>query len=280
MTAQLPDAATDPFGAAALAARQLAERTGIEHHDVAVVLGSGWGAAADCLGEVGAELAMTDLAGFLPPSVAGHGAVVRSVISGQHRILAFLGRVHLYEGHRPAVVVHAVRTSVLAGCRTVVLTNAAGAINPDYAVGQPVLITDHLNLTGQSPLTGPVPPPPYDLRFTDMSDAYSPRLRRAAQALDPDLAEGVYAAFIGPQFETPAEVRMAGRLGADLVGMSTALETIAARHLGADVLACSLVTNQAAGLTAEAIDHHDVLAVGRDAAGRVGGLLARLIAAL
>jgi purine-nucleoside phosphorylase len=277
-----PDPVTDPFGVARVAADQLAARTGVERHDVAVILGSGWLAAADRMGQVTTELAVTDLAGFAAPTVAGHAARVRSIAApdGGTRILVFLGRVHLYEGYHPATVVHAVRTAILAGCRVVVLTNAAGAVNTDYAVGQPVLIADHLNLTGQSPMTGPTPPPPFDVRFFDMTDAYSPRLRQAARSVDPSLAEGVYAAFPGPQFETPAEVRMAQRLGADLVGMSTALETIAARHLGAEVLACSLVTNLAAGLAPGGIDHQNVLSVGRDSAEHMGALLAEMIARL
>jgi purine-nucleoside phosphorylase len=277
-----PDLLTDPFGVAQVAAGQLATRTGTERHDVAVILGSGWLAAADRMGEVTAELAVTDLAGFAAPTVTGHVARVRSIAApdGGPRNLVFLGRVHLYEGYHPCTVVHAVRTAILAGCRIVVLTNAAGAVNTDYAVGQPVLIADHINLTGQSPMTGPTPPPPFDVRFFDMTDAYSPRLRQAALAVDPSLAEGVYAAFPGPQFETPAEVRMAQRLGADLVGMSTALETIAARHLGAEVLACSLVTNLAAGLAPEGIDHQNVLAVGHHSAEHMGALLAEMIARL
>jgi purine-nucleoside phosphorylase len=271
---------SDPFGVAAMAARQLADRTGARHHDVAVVLGSGWAAAADRMGEVTAELSVTELAGFQAPAVMGHASSVLSIAAGPRRILAFLGRVHLYEGHPPATVVHAVRTAVYAGCRVVVLTNAAGAINPDYSVGQPVLIADHINLTGKSPLTGPTPPPPFDARFVDMTTAYSQRLRGAARGVDPSLAEGVYAAFPGPQFETPAEVRMAGHLGADLAGMSTVLETIAARHMGAEVLACSLVTNMAAGLEAGGIHHEDVMAVGRQSAEQMGGLLAEVMAQL
>jgi len=271
----------DPFGMARTAAGQWAERTATQRHDVAVILGSGWLAAADRLGQVATDVSTADLAGFPPPSVPGHSGVIRSIIDSQgRRIMAFLGRVHLYEGHCADTVVHAVRTAVMAGCNVVLLTNAAGAVNTSYAVGQPVLIADHLNLTGQSPLTGPMPPEPFDFRFIDMTDAYSPRLRQAARSIDPTLAEGVYAAFHGPQFETPAEIRMAGRLGADLVGMSTVLETIAARHMGAEVLACSLVTNMAAGLVPEAINHDDVLAVGRDSALQLGGLLAEMISRL
>lgn len=266
-----------PFVVAREAANQLAARTGADHHDVAVVLGSGWQAAADGMGDVAAEVPLSDLAGFPVPSVAGHAGALRSIVCGEHRILAFLGRVHLYEGHTPATVVHAVRTAVLAGCGVVVLTNAAGAINTDYAVGQPVLIADHINLTGRSPLTGDLAPPPFDTRFVDMTDAYAPRLRAAAREVEPSLAEGVYVALAGPQFETPAEVRMLARLGADLAGMSTALETIAARHMGAEVLAFSLVTNVAAGLGLGGIDHHDILEVGRRSAARLGDLLAQMI---
>ena len=163
----------------------------------------------------------------------------------------FLGRVHLYEGHAPATVVHGVRTAVAAGCQVVVLTNAAGGIREGYQVGQPVLIRDHLNLTGRSPLGGPPPPEGYPSRFTDLTDLYSARLRTLAAGgagAGEGLAEGVYAALPGPHYETPAEIRMLRTLGADLVGMSTVLEAIAARHLGAEVLAISLVSNLAAGL--------------------------------
>jgi purine-nucleoside phosphorylase len=274
------DPAFDPFGAAEAAASRLAALSGFDHHDVAVVLGSGWLPAADRMGSVVAQLPMTALGGFPPPSVVGHAGQVRSIAGRSKRILVFLGRVHLYEGHGPARVVHGIRTAVAAGCQTVVLTNAAGAVAPGLHVGQPVLIADHLNLTGQSPLSGPVPSPPHDLRFVDMTTAYSPRLRALAREADGSLAEGVYACFPGPQYETPAEVRMARTLGADLVGMSTVMETIAARHLGAEVLGCSLVTNVAAGLGGSALDHADVLAVGRQSAEHMGDLLADVIARL
>ncbi|MDP9075715.1 MAG: purine-nucleoside phosphorylase [Actinomycetota bacterium] len=272
------DPAIDPFGTARAAAQQVAELTGVDRHDVAVVLGSGWMDAADVMGDVEAEFAVVDLIGFPEPSVAGHGATVRSIATGSNHVLAFMGRVHLYEGHTPASVVHAVRTAILAGCRVVVLTNAAGAISERFRVGQPVLVSDHLNLTGRSPLTGPAPPPPHESRFVDMTAAYSPRLRVLAREAEPSLDDGVYAGFPGPQYETPAEIRMVQRLGADLVGMSTVLETIAARHLGAEVLACSLVTNMAAGLSADNLEHADVLDVARQSAGRMGDLLANLVA--
>jgi purine-nucleoside phosphorylase len=173
-------------------------------------------------------------------------------------------------------VVHGVRTAIAAGCRTVVLTNAAGGVNPAYAVGQPVLISDHLNLTGRSPLSGPIPAA-YPSRFTDLTEAYSRRLRDLARRHDATLAEGVYAMLPGPHYETPAEIRMLRTAGADLVGMSTALETIAARHLGAEVLAISLVTNPAAGLSEQPLDHREVLDAARASAARIGELLAALL---
>jgi purine-nucleoside phosphorylase len=269
----------DPFAVAQAAAGQLAEKTGLDHHDVAVVLGSGWLPAADRLGQVKVEASVRDLVGFATPSVAGHAGTVRSIATGSARVLAFVGRVHLYEGYRPTRVVHAIRTAVFTGCRIVVLTSAAGGVNDGFHVGQPVLLSDHINLTGQSPLSGPAPPEPYASRFVDMTAAYSPLLRAVAREVDPSLAEGVYAAFPGPQYETPAEVGMARAMGADLVGMSTALETIAARHLGAEVLGCSLVTNVAAGLgpAPATIDHHEVLKAGARAAASMGEVLAELI---
>ncbi|MGO8877707.1 MAG: purine-nucleoside phosphorylase [Acidimicrobiales bacterium] len=267
----------DPFAAAVDAAATLARLTGRHHHDVAVVLGSGWSPAAAAIGagEV-VEVPVSEIGGFPAPTVAGHSGVLRSVEVGERAVLIFVGRVHLYEGHSPATVVHGVRTAVAAGCRYLILTNAAGAVNPAYGVGQPVLIRDHLNLTATSPLVGPPPPSGYPPRFVDLTDLYSARLRQVARAEDATLEEGVYAALSGPNYETPAEVAMLRRLGADLVGMSTALEAIAARHLGAEVLGISLVTNAAAGHDV-AIDHEEVIAAGAAAANTVGSLLASVI---
>jgi purine-nucleoside phosphorylase len=271
----------EPYGAAAASAARLAERTGQAGHDIAVVLGSGWAPAADAvaaaLGAAVTEVPVADLGGFAASTVPGHAGAVRSLVTDGLRLLVFLGRTHLYEGHPAATVVHGVRTAVAAGCRVVVLTNAAGGIRAGYRVGQPVLIRDHLNLTGRSPLTGPPPPPGYPPRFTDLTAAYSPRLRALARAADPSLAEGVYAALPGPHYETPAEIAMLRTLGADLVGMSTVLEAIAARHLGAEVLAFSLVTNLAAGLTDHGLDHAEVVAAGAEAAERMGALLASIL---
>ncbi len=270
-------AISDPYLAARDSAARLADLTGQPRHDVAVVLGSGWAPAADALGSTVAEVPLDALGGFPLTTVGGHSAAVRSVRALDVRALVFLGRVHLYEGHDPATVVHGVRTAVAAGCQVVVLTNAAGGIREGYQVGQPVLIHDHLNLTGCSPLGGPPPPGGYPPRFTDLTDLYSARLRALAAAADAGLPEGVYAALPGPHYETPAEIRMLRTLGADLVGMSTVLEAIAARHLGAEVLATSLVSNLAAGLAPHGLDHAEVVAAGKAAAGRMGSLLAGLL---
>lgn len=269
----------DPYDAAKASARRLAELTGKPRHDVAVVLGSGWAPAADALGPADSTLALTDLGGPAP-SVLGHQPVARSVHVADRDVLVFLGRVHLYEGHSPTAVVHAVRTAIAGGCTQVILTNAAGGIAAGLRPGQPVLISDQLNLTGTSPLSGPPPPAEYPSRFTDMTGLYSAQLRAAARAAaaETDLVEAVYAGLVGPQYETPAEVRMLRGLGAGLVGMSTVLEAIAARHLGAAVLGISLVTNIAAGLSTQPIDHADVLAAGQQAAAGMGALLAAIVA--
>jgi purine-nucleoside phosphorylase len=257
------------LGSPTEAAAVLAARTGVPAHDVAVVLGSGWVPAADALGRVDAELAMTDLPGFAAPTAAGHSGAVRSLTLGGRRVLVLLGRTHLYEGRGTGPVAHGVRVAAAAGCRTVILTNAAGGLRAGMQVGQPVLVSDHLNLTGRSSLEG--------ARFVDLTDLYSARLRALARAADPTLEEGVYAALPGPHYETPAEIRMLRTMGADLVGMSTALEAIAARAEGLEVLGVSLVTNLAAGMTGEPLDHAEVLAAGRAAATRMGGLLARVV---
>jgi purine-nucleoside phosphorylase len=278
----VPTVPTDPYALAEEAATAIAAATGSPRHDVAVVLGSGWRPAVDLLGETTAEVDLVDLPGFTASTVAGHGSTLRSVLCGEKRLLVFLGRTHAYEGHPPSAVVHGVRAAVRSGCDVVVLTNAAGGLRDGMAVGEAVLIADHLNLTGLSPLSGPEPAPGsgWGPRFTDLTDAYSSRLRGLAKELDPSLTEGVYAAVPGPHYETPAEIRAYRSLGADLVGMSTVHEVIAARHAGAEVLALSLVTNLAAGLSGELLDHADVLAAGQAAAERMGALLARLVVSL
>lgn len=293
MTGPSGELSAGPFAAASASAGRLARLTGVERYDAAVILGSGWAPAADAaaaaLGAAMTELPVTELGGFGPATVAGHRGTVRSLTAAGARgpagtrraaalrLLVFLGRVHLYEGHPVATVVHPARTAVAAGCRVVVLTNAAGGIREGYRVGQPVLIRDHLNLTGESPLAGPPPPEPYPARFTDLTDLYSARLRGLARAAGPELAEGVYAGLRGPHYETPAEIAMLRTLGADLAGMSTVLEAIAARHMGAEVLAISLVTNLAAGLSPHGLDHREVVAAGAAATDRLGTLLARIL---
>lgn len=268
---------TGPYAAAQASAASLALLTGMPEHDVAVVLGSGWAPAADAIGTPASQLALDELGGFPQPSVPGHLAMARSVVVGSVRVLVYLGRTHLYEGHPVDAVVHGVRTAAAAGCKVIVLTNSSGGINASYGVGQPVLLSDHINLTGRSPLAGPEPPPGYGSRFVDLTAVYSSRLRALARRADPSLAEGVYAALPGPHYETPAEIRMLRAAGADMVGMSTALEAIAARHLGLDVLGISLVTNPAAGMSDSDLDHAEVIAAGRAAAGRVGALLAQIL---
>jgi purine-nucleoside phosphorylase len=266
------DGPRDPDALARRAAQFIAEGTGIGEHDVAIVLGSGWAPAVAALGSASAVLPMAELPGFTPPTAVGHTGQVHSVGIGPHHVLVLAGRVHAYEGHDLLHVVHPVRAACAAGARVVVLTNAAGAVREDFEVGQPVLISDHLNLTARSPLIG--------AQFVDMVDAYAPRLRALARAADRGLAEGVYAGLPGPHYETPAEIRMLRTLGADLVGMSTVHETIAARAAGAEVLGVSLVTNMAAGITGERLSHVEVLAAGAAAATRMGALLADVVARL
>lgn len=265
--------AGDPVAAAQAAAQRLAELTGVGRHDIALVLGSGWMPAAQLIGTTQADFPATELPGFAPPAVAGHAGAIRSVsLGGDRRALVLAGRTHLYEGHGVAAVVHGVRTAAAAGCRIIVLTNGCGGLHPDWSPGTPVLISDHINLTGQTPLRGAT--------FVDLTNLYSPRLRAICREVDPTLAEGVYVQFPGPQYETPAEVRMAGILGGDLVGMSTALEAIAAREAGMEILGLSLVTNHAAGLTGAALNHEEVLDAGKKAAQRMGRLLATVVSRL
>lgn len=250
-------------------AAALARLTGQPTHDVAVVLGSGWVPAADLLGSVVADLAVTDLPHFAPPAVEGHAGRVRSVDADGTRVLVFLGRTHLYEERGVDAVTHGVRTAAAAGCGTVILTNGCGGLDPSWSPGTPVLIRDHLNLTGSTPLHG--------AHFVDLTDLYSTRLRALCREIEPTLPEGVYAQFRGPMYETPAEIEMVRRIGGTLVGMSTAFEAIVARSLGMEVLGLSLVTNLAAGMSGAPLNHEEVLEAGRSAATRMGDLLARVI---
>ncbi len=267
----LADPSTDPFAVADAAAAVIAERTGVPRHDVALVLGSGWGQTADLVGETLATIENADVPGFHRAAVAGHSGTMRSVAIGDsgRRALVFGTRTHFYEGRGVRSVVHGVRTAAAAGCSTIVLTNGCGGLNPAWAPGTPVLIRDHINLTAHSPIEG--------ANFVDLTDVYTPRLRQLAREVDPDLDEGVYVQFRGPHYETPAEVRMAKVIGGDLVGMSTSLEAIAARQSGLDVLGISLVTNLAAGISETPLHHDEVLEAGRAAAERCGRLLAAVV---
>jgi len=271
---------TEPFRAAEESAAELVAALGNIAPSVAVVLGSGWLPAADVLGASDAEVSTSELTGFPTPTVAGHTGSIRSLEVEGCRVVVLVGRVHLYEGRSEPDVVHGVRTAVLAGCSTVILTNAAGGLNPEWLPGTAVALSDHLNLTNRSPLSGPPPPEHYASRFVDLTEVYSSRLRGLARGFDPSLREGVYAALRGPHYETPAEIRMLRAMGADLVGMSTALEAIAARHLGAEVLGISLVTNLAAGVSPTPLNHAEVLAAGAAAAPGLGRLLRGVIGGL
>jgi purine-nucleoside phosphorylase len=259
------------------AAARLAELTGVDHHDVALVLGSGWLPAADALsggggqagGETTAEIATTDLPGFSEAAVVGHSGRIRSIRAGDLQLLVFLSRTHYYEGKGVAAVVHPVRTAAAAGCRTIVLTNGCGGLNERWSPGTPVLIRDHINLTARSPVEG--------AHFVDLTDLYSARLRDLCREVEPGLDEGVYVQFPGPHYETPAEIEMVRRIGGDLVGMSTTLEAIAAREAGMEVLGISLVTNLAAGISGQPLDHQEVIDAGRAAATRMGDLLTRVV---
>ncbi|PZU47331.1 MAG: purine-nucleoside phosphorylase [Arsenicicoccus sp.] len=267
---ELDDPATDPLEVASAAAQVIAQRTGADRHDIALVLGSGWKPAAEALGRADAEIDHADVPGFAAAAVAGHSGTMRSIpLSSGRRALVYGTRTHFYEGKGVRSVVHAVRTAAAAGCSTIVLTNGCGGLRPEWAPGTPVLIKDHLNLTATSPIEG--------ANFVDLTDLYSARLRDLAREVDPSLDEGVYVQFPGPHYETPAEVQMAKVLGGDLVGMSTALEAIAARQAGLEVLGVSLVTNAAAGISETPLNHQEVIDAGAAAAQRCGELLARIV---
>ncbi|XQZ29569.1 purine-nucleoside phosphorylase [Arthrobacter sp. NyZ413] len=263
----------DPFEAARTAADYIAAETGVESHDVALVLGSGWGAAADLIGSTTATLTAAEVPGFSAPAVEGHVGTIRSVLTTEGKRALVLGaRTHYYEGKGVRAVVHGVRTAAAAGCKTLVVTNGCGGLNEAWSPGTPVLISDHINLTATSPLEGAT--------FVDLTDLYSSRIRGLAREVDPTLDEGVYAQFTGPHYETPAEIQYAKRIGADLVGMSTALEAIAARHAGMEVFGISLVTNLAAGISPVPLSHQEVIEAGEAASARISRLLADIIAKL
>ncbi|PJJ71190.1 purine-nucleoside phosphorylase [Diaminobutyricimonas aerilata] len=266
----LDDAAVDPFEVAGEAAAHLTKVTGIDRHDIALTLGSGWAKAADLIGETVAEVPASEVPGFSAPAVVGHVGTLRSIrlANGKHA-LVIGARTHFYEGHGVRRVVHSVRTAAAAGATTMILTNGAGGIKETWGPGTPVLISDHLNLTAASPLEGAT--------FIDLTDLYSKRLRDLAREVQPDLDEGVYTQFRGPHYETPAEVQMVKAMGGHIVGMSTALEAIAARQAGMEVLGMSLITNLAAGISPEPLSHQEVLQAGREAEPVISALLARIV---
>ncbi|MGX1701240.1 purine-nucleoside phosphorylase [Microbacterium sp. NPDC055357] len=269
----LDDPTADPFAVAAEAAADIARITGVERHDIALTLGSGWGKAAELIGETTATFPATEVTGFSRPALEGHVGTLRSVRTAKGRNVLVIGaRTHFYEGHGVRRVVHSVRTAAATGAHTMVLTNGAGGIRHTWTPGQPVLISDHINLTGASPLEGAT--------FIDLTDLYSMRLRDLALSVDPTLDEGVYCQFRGPQYETPAEVRMAKTIGGHIVGMSTALEAIAARQAGMEILGLSLITNMAAGIQTTPLSHQEVIEAGRAAEPVISSLLARIVGAL
>ena len=269
----LDDPSADPFAIAAEAASDIHRLTGVERHDIAVTLGSGWGKAAELIGETVATIPATEVTGFSKPALEGHVGTLRSIVTpGGKNVLVIGARTHYYEGHGVRRVVHSVRTAAATGAATMVLTNGAGGIRETWKPGQPVLISDHLNLTADSPLEGAT--------FIDLTDLYSARLRDLARTIDPSLDEGVYTQFRGPHYETPAEVQMAKAIGGHIVGMSTALEAIAARQAGMEILGFSLITNLAAGIQKTPLSHAEVIEAGQEAEPVISDLLARVIGAL
>ncbi|MCV0335628.1 MULTISPECIES: purine-nucleoside phosphorylase [unclassified Microbacterium] len=269
----LDDPTANPFEVAAQAAADIARLTGVEKHDIALTLGSGWGKAADIIGETVATIPATEVTGFSKPALEGHVGTLRSIRTPDGKNVLVIGaRTHYYEAHGVRRVVHSVRTAAATGAKIMVLTNGAGGIRETWTPGQPVLISDHINLTADSPLEGAT--------FVDLTDLYSKRLREIARTIDPMLDEGVYTQFRGPHYETPAEVQMAKHIGGHIVGMSTALEAIAAREAGMEILGFSLITNLAAGIQQTPLSHAEVIEAGREAEPVISGLLARVVEAL
>jgi len=246
---------------------------------VAVVLGSGLGGFADAI-ENPSIIEYKDIPEWPRSTAVGHaGQLIVGMLAGIP-VAVLAGRAHVYEGYTPQQVVYGIRTLDRLGVDSVILTNAAGAVNPQLRPGQLALISDHINLLGVNPLTGPNDEA-LGPRFPDMSEAYPKRCRdlarEAAKTLGIDLAEGVYAAVPGPSYETPAEIRYLRIVGADLVGMSTVLEAIAANHMGLKVLGVSCVTNYAAGVTDKKLDHAEVLATGERVRDTLTALLKAVI---
>ncbi len=268
----IDDPATSPFEFAQAAAAVIAEKTGVERHDIALTLGSGWGQTAEMLGETIATIPADEVPGFAKSDIPGHSGTLRSIrlANGKHA-LVIAARTHYYEGKGVRRVVHSVRTAAAAGASVMILTNGAGGVQPEWGPGTPVLISDHINLTADSPLEGAT--------FIDLTDLYSARLRELALTVR-ELDEGVYVQFRGPHYETPAEVKMARTIGGDIVGMSTALEAIAAREAGMEVLGMSLITNPAAGVSPNPLSHTEVLEAGKAAEADLAELLSQIVVKL
>lgn len=262
----------DPQDLAQRAAATIAELTGVERHDIALTLGSGWGKAADVIGETVAVVPAEDVPGFHSSGVPGHSGTLRSIrlASGKHALIIG-ARTHFYEGRGVRAVVHGVRTAAAAGAEVMILTNGAGGVDPAFKAGEAVLISDHLNLTAASPIEG--------ANFVDLTDLYASRLRDLAREAEPSLQQGVYVQLPGPHYETPAEIHYLRTIGGQIVGMSTALEAIAARAAGMEILGLSLITNPAAGM-GDPLDHAEVLEAGRAAEPRLAEILSRIVARL
>ena len=257
----------------AKSASEIAGRSKVPKHDIALTLGSGWAEAANLIGETVAEIPADEVPGFNSSGISGHTGTIRSIRLPNHKHALVLGaRTHLYEDKGVRAVAHGVRVAAACGAKVMVLTNGAGGIRESWSPGTPVLISDHLNLTAVSPLEGAT--------FIDLTDLYSSRLRAIARTIDPSLDDGVYVQFRGPHYETPAEVQMAKALGGDIVGMSTALEAIAAREAGMEVLGLSLITNLAAGISPNPLSHQEVIDAGKTAEPVISELLAKIVLAL
>ncbi|MFM9013234.1 MAG: purine-nucleoside phosphorylase [Gemmatimonadota bacterium] len=263
------------------AAEAVRDRLGVRAPVIGIVLGSGLGTLADRLAEA-KRVPYAEIPGFHAPKVDGHrGELIAGQLGGRE-VLCLAGRFHMYEGYPARVSAFPIRVLHALGARRLFVSNAAGGVRRSFRAGELMRIVDHLNLTGQNPLTGPVEPG--DQRFNDMTEAYSvalgERLDVSAQALGVPLASGIYAGLLGPNFETPAEVRMLERRGADAVGMSTVAEVIVARNLGMEVAGISLITNPGAGISSTPLNHEEVMAEGERAAGAFGDLVAHFVSGL
>ena len=269
---------SDDFTQAEFAAKHISSKSPIKP-TVAIVLGSGLGGFADEMTEA-VRISYNDIPHFARSTAVGHAGQLVMGNIGECPVVVMQGRVHLYEGYPVRSVVFPMRVFSRMGVRAAILTNAAGGINPEYGQGRLVAISDHINLQGQNPLVGQEDPN-LGLRFIDMSEAYSRDYRRmaidAGKRLGIPVGEGVYAAMLGPSYETPAEIRFLRTVGADLVGMSTVPEVIVARQMGMKVLAISCVTNMAAGTTDAPINHEEVLEIGKKIAGQFKALLREVV---